>query len=118
RFRLVLNEKTDESTILTHFGNLPSNCIVYGGQEDHLPFYREAHMVLNLSTTGEDTTLSDRNVLESLACARPVIVPDEEGKFEMVTDGLEGYHIDPNDEDRLLTVIRELCSDPEVYFRF
>lgn len=118
RFRLVLNEHTDESSILTNIGMLPSNCIVFGAQEDHLPFYQEAHLVLNLSTPGEDSTITDRSILESMACARPVIVPEMEGKFQMVTDGHEGYHINPQDENRMVTAIRELCSDTKTYFRF
>lgn len=118
RFRLVLNEQANDDAIFNHIGILPANCIVYGAQNDHLPFYKEAHLVLNLSTPGEASTISDRSILESMACARPVIVPETAGRFEMVTDGREGYHINPNDENRLLNVIRELCSDAKIYFRF
>lgn len=118
RFRLVLNEWLDGNSILTNIGMLPSNCIVYGSQEDLLLFYQEAHLVLNLSTPGEDPTITDRSILESMACARPVIVPQAAGQFEMVTDGREGYHIDPNDENKMLTAIRELSSDQKTYFRF
>lgn len=118
RFRLVLDEKTDSSTIFSGAGMVPPNCTVYGAQEDHLPFYQEAHLVLDLSSNSEDSTLSDRNILESMACARPVIVPDYAGRFSIVTDGKEGYHINPDQENRLLGAIRELCSDTKTYFRF
>ena len=118
RFRLVLDEPVNEDVIRNHMGMLPANCNVYGAPNDLLPFYREAHLALNLSTPGEDTTISDSSILEAMACARPVIVPDLEGKFEMVTDGREGFRIDPNNENKLLTVIRELCSDARMHYRF
>lgn len=118
RFRLVLDEKTDSSTIFSGAGMVPPNCIVYGPQADHLPFYQEAHLVLDLSSNSEEPTHSDRNILESMACARPVIVPDYEGRFSIVTDGREGYHINPGQENRLSEAIRELCSDSKTYFRF
>jgi glycosyltransferase involved in cell wall biosynthesis len=117
RFRLVLQEAINDDVILNHIGILPANCLVYGTQQDHLPFYEEAHIVLHLSTHGEGSTISDRSIPESMACARPVIVPEGEDKFSMITDGQEGFHINPDDGNRLLTVIRELCSDANTYFR-
>ncbi len=117
RFRLVLNETVNDDAILNHIGILPANCEVYGTQDDHLPFYKAAHLLLYLSTPGEGSTNSDRSVPESMACARPVIVPEGEDKFCMVTEGQEGFHINPEDENRLLTAIRELSSDAKTYFR-
>lgn len=118
RFRLLLDEKTDSSTIFSGAGMVPPNCIVYGAQQDHLPFYESAHLVLDLSSNSGDAAQSDRKILESMACARPVIVPDYAGRFNIVTDGKEGYHINPDQENRLLGAIRELCSDAKTYFRF
>ncbi|QEC43604.1 glycosyltransferase [Pseudobacter ginsenosidimutans] len=118
RFKLVLNEPIDDDVVRNHIGMLPANCSVFGAQHDLLPFYKEAHLVLNLSAPGEDSTISDRSILEAMACGRPVIVPDQDGKYDMVTDGREGFHIDPNNENKLLTAIRELCSDARIFYRF
>lgn len=94
----------------------PPNCQVFSAQDDHLPFYKEAHLLLHLSSPGDGSTLSDKSVPESMACARPVIVPEAD-KFSMITESLEGFHINPDDENRLLTAIRELSSDAKTYSR-
>ncbi|WP_127124524.1 glycosyltransferase [Pseudoflavitalea rhizosphaerae] len=118
RFKLMLIEPINEDVVRNHMGMLPANCNVFGAQPDLLPFYKEAHLVLNLTAPGDDSTISDRSILEAMACGRPVIVPDQDGKYDMVTDGCEGFHIDPNNEDKLLTVVRELCSDSKTFHRF
>ena len=118
RFRLVLHETINDDVIRNYMGILPANCNVYGAQNDLLAFYKEAHLVLNLSAPGEDSTISDRSILEAMACGRPVMVPDQDGKYDMVTNGREGFRIDPNNENKLLTMIRELCSDARIHYRF
>lgn len=118
RFRLVLDIKPEGVIVQSGLAMVPPNCIVYGVQEDHLPFYQEAHLVLNLSTNREASTITENSILESMACARPVIVPGNEFQSDLVTDGKDGYQIDPDNENRLQAAISELCSDSKTYFRF
>jgi L-malate glycosyltransferase len=117
-FNLVLNATSEE--VLQFCKNIspPDNCKVYAAQKDCFPFYKDAHMVLNLSHTNQWIETFGLTILEAMACRIPVIVPPVGGVCELVDDGIEGFCIDSRNEAQLIGAIDYLSSDIHVYRKF
>ena len=52
------------------------------------------------------------SILEAMAAGRPVIASDVGSVNEIVTDGVEGFLIDPGDTDSLAAAMIQLAGDP------
>jgi glycosyltransferase involved in cell wall biosynthesis len=53
--------------------------------------------------------------VEAMACALPVIVSRENGAYEIMTDGVDGFILDnPADADSLAAIIRKLYDNSEL----
>ncbi len=50
--------------------------------------------------------------LEAMSCSVPVIATNVGGAPEVITHGVDGFVVDPNDIDRMITLAREILSDP------
>jgi glycosyltransferase involved in cell wall biosynthesis len=56
--------------------------------------------------------------VEAMACGLPVIVSRENGAYEIMTDGADGFILDdPADANSLAAIIRKLYDDPELCAR-
>jgi glycosyltransferase involved in cell wall biosynthesis len=56
-------------------------------------------------------------VLEAMACAVPVVVTDVGGVTEAVSDGVEGYVVEPRDPEQLAQALFRLARDPALRAR-
>ena len=119
RFVLVLND--EQENIDRYFEEngltVTENVTVYDRQEDVVPFYREASVVLNLSNKEQFIETFGLTALEAMAFGLPVIVPTVGGIAEMVEDGVNGWKIDVQELDVIAMRIEEMLSDREVYGR-
>ncbi|MFM9907795.1 MAG: glycosyltransferase family 4 protein [Chitinophagaceae bacterium] len=115
QFCLVVN--ANSQSIESFFKNqtLPANLRIYPAQQDVHSFYRQAHLVMNLSRTEEWVETFGMTVLEAMYYQKPVIVPPVGGVTELVTNGVEGFQIDSKDIKKLCEKIQLLATSPSLY---
>ena len=97
---------------------LPRNIVIYPKQRDVHPFYQEANLVLNLSKPTEWVETFGMTLLEAMHYGLPVIAPPIGGPTEVVQHGKNGYLIDSADLLSIISRIKELGSDLQLYHTF
>jgi L-malate glycosyltransferase len=115
RFVLVLNTSQKEVNTLRKMVDIPENCFVHPSQSNTVPFYKQAHVVCNLSKPDGWVETFGMTLLEAMHCGRPVICPPVGGVLEVVEDGVQGFTIDSKEEDRICNVLRRLSEDLTYY---
>jgi glycosyltransferase involved in cell wall biosynthesis len=70
--------------------------------------YQNCHIV-TLPSMGEGLPTV---LIEAAACARPIVTTDVPGCRDVVTDGVNGLLVPPNDPEKLASAIERLASDP------
>lgn len=118
-FTLVANdtEPAIDSWLSANGLKVPPNVKIYPRQTDVAPFYNNASVVVNLSNPCLFVETFGMTALEARACQLPVIVPTVGGIAEQVSEGVDGYHIDCHDIDRLANTITSLLTDRQLYMR-
>lgn len=116
RFTLIASDTEENVTrYLDRLGMaLPVNLSVKGRQADVVPFYNAASLVLNLSGGAFRETFG-MTVAEGFLAGLPALVPMQGGVAELVTDGVNGYHINRDDLQSVEAAIRMAFSSPELY---
>lgn len=116
-FCLVINDTQEniDSFLSEAQIEVPQNLTIYPRQNDVIPFYNEASLVLNLSNKNEFIETFGLTALEAMSAGLPVIVPTVGGIAEMVENEVNGYKIDVQDLDRIEKTIDRVLSDPELY---
>lgn len=118
-FVLVINDTKENIDIFIkeHQINVCKNLTIYPRQNDVVPFYNQASLILNLSDKNQVVETFGLTVLEAMSAGLPVIVPTEGGIAEMVADGENGYKIDVQELDRIADAIQNILSDKALYNR-
>lgn len=80
----------------------------WGFQQDMVSVYQNCHIV-TLPSMGEGLPTV---LIEAAACARPIVTTDVPGCRDVVTDGVNGLLVPPNDPEKLASAIERLASDP------
>lgn len=57
------------------------------------------------------------NVMEALACGLPVVLSDNRGHRELVSEGENGFLVSVNDSGKMAEKVAEILSDSELYSR-
>lgn len=57
-------------------------------------------------------------LLEALASGKPCIASDVDGIPEIITDGVNGYLVEPRDTDKLASMMNATIEDPDLLERF
>ncbi|RYF71212.1 MAG: glycosyltransferase [Cytophagaceae bacterium] len=117
RFLLVLNTTATDVESFVKTTLPPANCTVFPAQTDTIPFYQQAHVVLNLSHANAWIETFGLTILEGMACGRPVIVPPVGGVRELIDNGVEGFVVDALHPQELIDALRRLFSDMALYMR-
>lgn len=117
RFVLVLNETRDaiDKWLSANAIEIPSNLAINPRASDVSKFYNEASLVVNLTNPQLAIETFGLTAIEAMSCALPVIVPVVGGIAEIVSDGVNGYHVDCHDTDRLKEVVTALLTDRRKY---
>ena len=112
-FTLVLN--AEQSEIESYFGgrDLPSNITLVSRQNNLVPFFENASLLLNLSRVDECVETFGLTIIEAMAFGIPVIVPPVGGPAEIVRDGEEGYLISSYETEKIAKTIMELFKNEE-----
>ena len=110
-FTLVLN--AEQSAIDEYYKGrvLPSNMTLVPRQNNLIPYYQQASLVLNLSRIDEWVETFGLTIAEAMAFGVPVIVPPIGGPIEIVHDGQEGYLISSYETEKIAKIIMELSKD-------
>ncbi len=80
-------------------------------------FVDDIHTVLNESDIVVSASRQESfglSVLEAMAFARPVVVSDIGGHKRLVTDGVNGFRIDPDDITGFTTALRRLIKNADL----
>ncbi|GAB2557146.1 glycosyltransferase family 4 protein [Spirosoma aerophilum] len=115
RFLLVLNANESAVNDFTKRSAPPANCFIFPTQTDTLPFYQQAHIVLNLSRPDGWVETFGMTILEAMACGRPVIMPTVGGICELIQDGKEGFKLDVRQTLRITEALGRLSADMQMY---
>lgn len=116
-FVLVINDTKENIDIFIeeHKINVCKNLTIYPRQNDVVPFYNQASLVLNLSNKKQVVETFGLTALEAMSAGMPVIVPTEGGIAEMVADGENGYKIDVQNLNLIAECIKTILSDETLY---
>lgn len=118
QFDLVINDTSDhiDSFQKEQAISFPHNLKVYSRQNDVVPFYNNASLVLNLSNKEKVVETFGLTALEAMSAGLPVIVPTIGGIAEIVVDGVNGYKIDVQDLKKIEETIALILSDRSLYY--
>lgn len=116
-FVLVVNDTQENiDRFMVEQGiHISKNLTIYPRQNDVIPFYNQASLVLNLSDKKQVVETFGLTALEAMSAGLPVIVPTEGGIAEMVEDGKNGYKIDVQDLNQIEECIKTILSDQTLY---
>lgn len=116
-FELVVNDTQENinNFIKEHEISVSKNLTLYPRQNDVVPFYNRASLVLNLSNKEQVVETFGLTALEAMSTGLPVIVPTEGGIAEMVEDGANGYKIDVQELDKIVQRTEILFGDMDAY---
>jgi glycosyltransferase involved in cell wall biosynthesis len=117
QFELVLNTDAHSLEVWKSEVTIPANCILHSSSNNTLPFFKRAHLVVNLSHPDKWIETFGLTLLEGMACGRPVITPPVGGPTELVTHGKEGFCIDARQTDDVAAAIGSMRSDFRNYVR-
>ncbi len=110
-FTMVLNASQSEIDAYFRAIEIPSNMILMPKQNDIVPFYQQASIVLNLSRIDEWIETFGLTIIEAMAFGVPVIAPPIGGPTEIIRDGVEGYLISSYEIKIISNKIIELSKD-------
>lgn len=77
--------------------------------DDVLPIIQQSDIVVLPSTYNEGVP---RSLLEALACGKPIVTTDWKGCRETVRTGINGYRIQPHDQESLTKAVTHLAQCP------
>jgi glycosyltransferase involved in cell wall biosynthesis len=117
KFELVINDTLENIKEFLKDKQIEkiNNLMIYERQNDVIPFYKRATIVLNLSDKKKFLETFGLTVLEAMAVGLPTIVPTEGGVAKMVEDGVNGYKIDVIDLDKIENHINLILSNFNLY---
>lgn len=96
---------------------LPKNLTVLTQQRETAPYYKEAHIVVNLSLPDKWVETFGLTILEGLSFGVPVIAPNCGGPKELITHGQDGFLISPYDLEEIQETILRLYKDKKEWKR-
>lgn len=117
KFTLILNASEAEVENFTLRNKVAESVKVLPRQTSMHGFYKEAHLVLNLSRPDCWVETFGLTILEAMAYGIPVIVPPVGGPAEIVTENEEGFLMSCYKTAAIATKIHSLSKNPEGYER-
>ena len=115
QFELVLNATMPDIKNYFDVERLPDNLVLFPKQNDVHWFYQRAHLVLNLSDPTAWVETFGMTILEGMTYGIPVIAPEVGGPIELVKNGVNGYTINSNKIDKIVSVISDISSQNKKY---
>lgn len=110
-FTLVLSDNEKEVKEWRENLTFGQNLKIHPVQETVVPFYRNAHLIMNLAHPEKWLETFGMTVLEGFYFGLPAIVPNQGGVAELVEDGVNGYKIDYREWKLQVATIKELAQN-------
>lgn len=119
QFELVLNETQENITAFWKENRIEQsgNLTVHPRQNDVVPFYNRASLVLNLTDKNQAVETFGLTALEAMSAGLPVIVPTVGGIAELVEEGQNGYKIDVQELGKVEQSIKKILADKKLYIK-
>lgn len=115
KFRLVVNASQTDISCFFKTNELPANLEIFPTQTNTHPFYAWADVILNLSLPDGWIETFGLTIIEGMAYGLPAIVPPVGGITELVTEGVNGFKVDPTNIDQLSNTLNRLFENPDLY---
>ncbi|MFY8034066.1 MAG: glycosyltransferase family 4 protein [Flexibacteraceae bacterium] len=117
-FALVLNASSSEVEEWRQSIEIPSNLTLSSATTDVISWYLKSKVVLNLSRSNEWVETFGMTALEAMALGKPVIVPTIGGIAHLVEEGIQGFHVESADLERLKEKFLTLISNKSRYLTY
>lgn len=111
KFDLILSDSEEEVTRWENEQDPPANLRILPVQQDVVPFYSSASLVVNLAHKDKWLETFGMTILEGMQFGLPAIVPSDGGVTELVHEGVNGFLVDYNELARIKTLIKRMQSD-------
>ena len=118
KFTLVVNGTDDEIRSFFRGEDLPENLEILSSKSDVHPYYERAFLVLNLSIPTLWIETFGLTILEAMTYGIPVLIPEVGGISELIDNGVEGFRVDAEKKELVISKIKELYSDKKEYLKF
>jgi glycosyltransferase involved in cell wall biosynthesis len=115
RFRMVINAPLNEIDSFFKGTDLPPNLELFPTQQDVVPHYAWADLVVNLSHPDGWVETFGLTIIEGMAFGLPAIVPPVGGITEVIDHGVNGYHMNPHDIDGIADTIENMFTNRSEY---
>ena len=115
KFELVISASIAEIEKFKQENSLGTNIMIVENQTNLHPYYQRAKLLLNLSNPDEWIETFGLTILEAMAYGIPTLVPDAGGPIELVTNGYNGYLIQPKKINEVKEKIEILMEDEHLY---
>ena len=83
----------------------------WGYRSDMVDVYKQSTIICLPTIYGEGLP---KTLLEAASCGRPIVTYDVPGCREIVEDGYNGYLLKPRELDKLVTIILNLITNPNL----
>ncbi len=117
RFRMVINAPIEEIDAFFEGTERPANLELFPTQRDVIPHYVWADLIVNLSHPDGWVETFGLTIIEGMAFGMPAIVPPVGGITEVVSHGMNGFHINPHHINELADAILTMFQNPSEYDR-
>ncbi|GHU73230.1 hypothetical protein FACS189450_12610 [Spirochaetia bacterium] len=117
-FFMVISSPLDDITDYFAATRLPVNLQLLPQQADLIPYYRNAAIVCNLSIPDLWIETFGLTLIEAFHFGIPCIAPDFGGPKEILTNGVDGFLVNPCDEDTVANAIHAILASEECYAQF
>lgn len=111
KFTLVANE---EQSVVDNFkvrNSIPENLEIFHRTSNISIHYKAADLLLNLTNPRYCIESFGLTVVEAMSFGIPVIVPKHGGVAELVHYGVNGYHADCSELDRIFSMIVDISTN-------
>lgn len=110
-FDLILSDSEEDVIRWKSELDVPKNLRILPVQEEVIPFFKKASLVINLAHRDKVLETFGMTILEGMHFGLPAIVPTEGGVTELVEDGVNGFLIDYTDLLKMEEVIEKMRVD-------
>jgi glycosyltransferase involved in cell wall biosynthesis len=117
-FSLIVSSPINDIKLFFSNMKLPYNLHLIAEQNDLLPYYLEASLLLNLSLPGLWVETFGLTLLEGMQFGIPCIAPDFGGPREIIFNGENGFLINPYNEDSVIKAIDTILNSESNYIVF
>lgn len=110
-FDLILSDPLEDVDRWKSELELPDNISILSAQQEVIPFFEKASLVINLAHKDKVLETFGMTILEGMHFGLPAIVPTAGGVTELVVDGENGFLIDYTDLLKMKVLIEKMQVD-------